>query len=230
MKHKDPKQHIRNVNEMIIKPIIQDDDFLRLNVLNYARSEFRNEATRLKPANSDPIDFTNIYNMSVAWDYVLKHLHTTIDLKEVAQINHIISMNNNEDITGGAFRYAMAYVLGQPAPNPVKVRDLLDSAVYKMNKDKNQILTKAFDIHYDIITIQPFSDFNKRTARIIMNWYLLQNDYTPVLFNHKGDNTQYVQALRNRLNGNVKSYTAYMCDRTIKTQHAILRMLNSRIH
>ena len=125
MKHKDMKTQIRSVNEMIIKPIIQDDDFLRLNVLNYARSEFRNEATRLKPANAEPIDFTNIYNMSVAWDYVLKHLHTTININEVAQINSIISANNDEDITGGVFRYSMAYALGQPAPNPLKIHDLL---------------------------------------------------------------------------------------------------------
>ena len=228
MKSKDPKPYIRNVNEMIIQPIIQSDDFLRLNVLNYARSEFRNEAIRLKPENTVPIDFTNIYNMSVAWDYVLKHLNTTINLGEVVQINSIISANNNEDITGGAFRYAMAYVLGQPAPNPAKIRDLLDTAIYKMNKDKNQILTKAFDIHYDIVTIQPFSDFNKRTARIIMNWYLLQNNYTPIIFNNKNDNTEYVKSLRNRLNDDSKSYTAYMCDRAMRSQNAILKMLSHR--
>lgn len=225
---KNQKQYIRHVNEMIIQPIVQENDFLRLNVLNYARSELRNEATRLKPANSDPIDFTNIYNMSVAWDYVLKHLHTTIDIKEIAQINSIISTNNDEDVIGGTFRYCMAYVLGQPAPNPLRIHDLLDSAVYKMNTDRNQILTKAFDIHYDIVTIQPFSDFNKRTARIIMNWYLLQNNYTPVLFNHKNDNQLYTESLRKRLNGDTKEYTAYMCDRTIKTQNAILKMLSHR--
>ena len=167
--------------------------------------------------------------MSVAWDYVLKHLHTTINISEIAQINSIISTNNNEDVTGGAFRYAMVNVLGQPAPNPTIIRDLLDSAVYKMNTDKSQILTKAFDIHYDIVTIQPFADFNKRTARIIMNWYLLQNNYTPVLFNHKGDDKLYVESLRNRLNGDTKEYTTYMCDRTIKTQNAILKMLSHRV-
>ena len=97
-----------------------------------------------------------------------------------------------------------------------------------MNKDKSQILTKAFDIHYDIVTIQPFSDFNKRTARVIMNWYLLQNGYTPVLFNHKGDNKLYAESLRSRLNGDSKTYTTYMCDRTMQTQSAILKMLSHR--
>lgn len=223
------KQHLTNMNSMLIEPMIQQDDFLRMNVLNYARSEFRTEAQKLKPIGIGPTDFTNIYNMSVAWDYVLKHLHTTIDIHEIAQINSIISANNNEDITGGSFRYCMAYCLGQPAPNPLKIHDLLDTAIYKMNFDKHLILTRAFDIHYDIIAIQPFADFNKRTARIIMNWFLLKNKYTPILFNQKTDNQDYTAALRARLNGDTKTYTTYMCDRMCKTQHAILKMLNQRI-
>lgn len=220
------KQHIRHINETQIKPIIANDDFLRLNMLNYARSEFRNEAQKLKPINTTPTDFTNIYNMSVAWDYVLKNLHTQINLNEIRNINSIISVNNDEGITGGNFRYCMAYVLGQSAPNPEKIYDLMDNAIYRLNSDKNLILTKAFDIHYDIISIQPFSDFNKRTARIIMNWYLLQNNYTPVLFNHKNDSPEYMNALRARLNGDTKSYTNYMCDRMSKTQTAILKKLS----
>lgn len=228
MKFKDMKQNIRYTNEMLILPMIDQDDFLRLNVLNYARSEFRNEAKTLKPENNDPTDFTNIYNMSVAWDYVLKHLDTNINLNEIRQINSIISQNNDSGISGGIFRYSMAYALGQFAPNPLKVYELLDSAVYKMNSDKTQILTKAFNIHYDIIAIQPFPDFNKRTARIIMNWYLLQNHYTPVLFNHKEDKTQYIESLRARVEGDSKTYTAYMCKKMIKSQHDILNMLSQR--
>ena len=66
------KHTIRETNNTLIKPIINADYFARLNVLNYARSEFRNEAQSLKPNNTESTDFTNIYNMSTAWDYVIK--------------------------------------------------------------------------------------------------------------------------------------------------------------
>ena len=122
---KKTKQHIRKINEMLIEPMIQHDDFLRLNVLNYARSEFRNEAQNLKPANTGPIDFTNIYNMSVAWDYVLKNLTTTITTSHIRTINSIISQNNNEQTSGGTFRHCMCYVLGEPAPNYEKISNLI---------------------------------------------------------------------------------------------------------
>lgn len=225
---KKTKQHIRQMNEMLIEPMIHQDDFLRLNILNYARSEFRNEAQKLKPIGTGPTDFTNIYNMSVAWDYVLKNLNETITASHIRTINSVISQNNIELTLGGIFRHGMSYVFGEPAPNPEKIYNLMDNAIYKMNSDKNLILTRAFDIHYDIITIQPFCDFNKRTARIVMNWFLLQNKYTPILFNHKSDNQDYASALRARLHGDTKTYTNYMCDRMCKTQHAILQMLYQR--
>ena len=228
MKNTNLKQQIRHVNEAQIQPIIKNDDFLRLNMYNYVRSEFRNEAKKLQPIGTGQMDFTNVYNMSTAWDYVLKNLHNQISIYEIRQINSIISENNDEMVIGGTFRHSMAMVLGSFAPNPEKIYNLLDDAIYRLTSGNNQILTKAFNIHYDIITIQPFSDFNKRTARIIMNWYLLQNNYTPVLFNHKDDKTDYINTLKARLNGDKKAYTTYMCDQMKKTQHAIIKMLQNK--
>jgi len=231
MKHTDLKKEIRYFNDMHIQPLIANDDFLRLNMYNFIRNQFKSEAQKLQPIGTGKLDFTNVYNMSNAWDYVLTHMHNKIDIHEIRNINDIISKNNAEDITGGTFRYSFVNVLGQPATEPTRIYDSLDTAIYKMNSTSDTILTRAFNIHYDIITIQPFCDFNKRTARIVMNWFLLQNNYTPILFNHKGDNTEYVASMKSRLNNtDSKAYTVYMCDRMHKTQFMILRMLRARIH
>lgn len=227
---KDKKALIKQINDTQIKPLVKSDAFLRWNMQSYAYSEFGNEAQRLQPSKTGSTDFTNIRNMSNAWDYVLQRLKSKkpISLAEVRHINTLIAQNNNSGIPGGTFRYSMAYTLGQTAPNPAIVMDLLNTAIYTMNTYKNDTLTKAFDIHYDIITIQPFCDFNKRTARIVMNWYLLQNNYTPIMFNKKEDTTQYTAALRARLNGDKKTYTSYMYDSMLKTQHAIIKALVKR--
>ena len=228
MKRKDLKKHIRDINDNQIQPIIGQDAFLRMNMQNYIRSEFKTEANRLRPVNVDRMDFVNVYNMSNAWDYVLKNIKKTIDLYEIRNVNSIIAQNNDQNIVGGAYRYSFAVALGQMAPNPDKIYNLLDDAVYKMNSGKDFILTKAFNIHYDIITIQPFMDFNKRTARIIMNWFLLKNNYTPILFNQKTDHTEYTEKIKARMNGDNKTYTSYMCEKMLKTQHAILNMLRAK--
>ena len=74
--------------------------------------------------------------------------------------------------------------------------------------------------------LQPFDDFNKRTARLIMNWVLLQNGYRPIAFNKRGDKTDYIASLTARANGNKRQYTDYMSKCQLRTQRAILKQLH----
>ena len=43
--------------------------------------------------------------------------------------------------------------------------------------------------------LQPFDDFNKRTARLIMNWLLIQGGYRPIVFNQRTDKQKYKDAI-----------------------------------
>lgn len=56
------------------------------------------------------------------------------------------------------------------------------------NKYENEwqeltVFERATNLHMSLINIHPFSDGNGRTARLIMNYELIKNNYPPVLIN-----------------------------------------------
>ena len=66
------------------------------------------------------------------------------------------------------------------------------------------------DAHYQIIALQPFGDFNKRTARIVADIILMRNGHPPFRFDRRIDNVDYYNALRARVNNDDKEYEKYM--------------------
>ena len=58
----------------------------------------------------------------------------------------------------------------------------------------NDILIKAIEAHYRLVTIHPFTDGNGRTARLLLNAILLQNGYAPIII-RTIDRKRYLTAL-----------------------------------
>ncbi|MDR0967860.1 MAG: hypothetical protein LBL75_03485 [Rickettsiales bacterium] len=75
--------------------------------------------------------------------------------------------------------------------------------------------------------MQPFNDYNKRTARMVMNWILFQNGLTPIIFHYKKDRTKYLNAIRNYDKKNV--YEKFMLSIMLRTQQEILNTLGYSI-
>ena len=94
-----------------------------------------------------------------------------------------------------------------------------------MNNPTKDILHRAFDAHYELIALQPFDDYNKRTARLVMNWLLVQNGYRPIVFNRPNDKQRYKTAIAQYASGDKKSYYAYMSQCMVRTQQDIIKLL-----
>ena len=109
------------------------------------------------------------------------------------------------------------------------MRQQLDNALYTLNSGKKTVLQRAFDIHYEIIAMQAFTDFNKRTARMLMNWFLINKGYRPIIFNAQSDHTNYMLALRQCAHGDKKSYYNYMYKCMSRSQDMFIDKL-SHIH
>ena len=62
------------------------------------------------------------------------------------------------------------------------------------------VFERASNLHMAIINIHPFSDGNGRTARLIMNYELIKNNYPPVLLNESQKLSYY--ALIEEINTN----------------------------
>lgn len=69
----------------------------------------------------------------------------------------------------------------KPLDNEFQIKEALNEMCKLINKKEN-IFEKAFIALILISYIQPFMDGNKRTARIVSNAILIQNNYCPISF------------------------------------------------
>ena len=83
---------------------------------------------------------------------------------------------------GGVYRTVPVYIRGarHVPPNPRRVWDAMKDFVYRMEHASfTDAIEKAAWIHAEFVKIHPFQDGNGRTARLIMNYHLLANDFPP---------------------------------------------------
>ena len=138
-----------------------------------------------------------------AFDYILLHNNEPMDASMVRKLHQLICYGT--DVPGGAIRTCMVDIssLNINAPQFNDIYAKMENVYYTLNQPTEDPLHTAFQIHYDIVSIQPFIDFNKRTARTVMNGYLIKNKLTPIFFTEPGDRELYINAIKNK---NQKGY------------------------
>lgn len=97
--------------------------------------------------------------------------------------------NHVETVTGEMFYFAT------PEETPAKMADLVNWYREEAEKEDVNPILLATEFHYKFIRIHPFDDGNGRTARILMNFILMQFDYPPVIIKTE-DKENYFAALR----------------------------------
>jgi Fic/DOC family len=71
-------------------------------------------------------------------------------------------------------------------------------------------------MHYKFVRIHPFDDGNGRTARLIMNYILLKNNYPPAIIrSSKKDKDEYLYALNQADVGNDEFFQNYIYEQVI---------------
>ena len=113
--------------------------------------------------------------------------------------------NHVKTKTGEIFRFAT------PEETPAKMSDLINSFREKQtNQEVNPILLAA-EFHYQFIRIHPFDDGNGRTARILMNFILMQKGYPPVIIKTQ-DKENYFAVLRQADAGLFEPFVNYIAE------------------
>jgi Fic family protein len=113
------------------------------------------------------------------------------------------SPNHVQTVTGEIFYFAT------PEETPAKMTELLEWYKEKASeKEVNPILVAA-EFHYKFIRIHPFDDGNGRTARILMNFILMQFGFPPVIIKTE-DKANYFAALQMADAGNIESFVTYI--------------------
>lgn len=212
-----------------LNEFLNENPILKARYIGWVKHELMLETKILFPKDlyksnyelTNSLDYTNIINQTKAIDYIIKNLNSKIDIIEIIKIHQILC--DKTDVQGGAFRQKET-ILGKLnicPPKPQFIPYKLDDIVNNLQNPAVCPFKIAIQAHYDIVATQAFNDFNKRVARLIMNWILLQNKMYPVIFNKKSDNTNYRAA--------IKDYKIYYCEfmlsSTLRTTQEISKIL-----
>lgn len=218
----------------ISKMLSGSDTHKRLNNVNWLRHELSYTELRtlfyVPTKQQTPyLDYNCMKNLGDAYDYIIDNPTTPIDPNEICKIHGMLCANT--PIYGGVLRTSGKILdmnvngVRYHAPDANEIQWQLNDIFYKLNNSHDNIITRAFNVHYDLIMLQPFDDFNKRTARLIMNWVLVQGGYRPIVFNKAQDKQKYREAIAARANGDIKAYTSYMYNVMKRTQDEIIKLL-----
>lgn len=124
--------------------------------------------------------------------------------------------NHVKTITGEIFRFAT------PEETPALMSDLLDWFRAKMSNESFNPILVASEFHYKFIRIHPFDDGNGRTARIIMNFILLQNGFPPVIIK-TDDKANYFSVLRQADAGVLEPFIEFIAKNLVHSLELMIK-------
>ena len=130
-------------------------------------------------------------------------------IKEV----HKVILSGIDDEYAGRYRDINVRIIGavKSPPRfeklPKRMQEFM--GYVSKNPEKLNILEMAAAIHYRLVEIHPFSDGNGRTARLIMNLYLMRHGY-PITMVLKVDRRKYYDRLKKADLENRKPFTEFI--------------------
>lgn len=150
----------------------------------------------LTPKNRTLREIYDLQNTEKVFFEILKNLDKEIDNNFIIEI-HSNLMDNIDTRKGYRItdvRVIKANFKATPAPY-VKIDMNLLLNWYKKNKNKIHPLVLATIFHHKFEKIHPFMDGNGRTGRMLLNYILLKNNYSPIII-YKKSRLEYLNNLR----------------------------------
>lgn len=230
-------QEIVEQNKHIISGKLSGSNIKKLNNLNWLRHEISFTEPRIlfwmpQKEQSAFFDYSCTKGLGEAYDYILEHKNDSeITPTTICDIHYLIAHDTN--ILPGRYRTSEKIleitVNGSRihTPTPLMIPQLLDNLLYEYKHSTKPKPLRAFDLHYKLLMLHPFDDYNKRTSRMVMNLALLHAGYRPVVFNRKSDKENYRKAIAHMANGDAKSYYKYMYNAMRASQEQIIAQLKS---
>jgi len=115
-----------------------------------------------------------------------------------------------QTVTGEIFYFAT------PEETPAKMEELINWFRSKKSDAETSPILLSAEFHYKFIRIHPFDDRNGRTARILMNFILMQYGYPPVIIKTE-DKTNYFAALQQGDAGLIEQFVEYIAKNLVRS-------------
>lgn len=146
------------------------------------------------------VEHQEAINHARAFDYIVKLVEEKqkISLEKVILDIHSLILDKINDDYRGRYRDVPVRIQGSSVilPNYMKIPDEMDEFFKKMKKNENifSVPEQASLAHFELVRIHPFIDGNGRTARLLMNYILLKNNFAPALIK-KEERSVYLNSL-----------------------------------
>lgn len=134
------------------------------------------------PRETTLLELDKIRGHADAWQYVKENIKNHIPLSEniIKNIQERVLPTRG---VGGIYRTVPVYIRGAQhvPPNYKKIRELMKYFVRDINiKEFSSVPELAAWTHAEFVKIHSFQNGNGRTARLLLNYQLMLNDYPPI--------------------------------------------------
>lgn len=138
---------------------------------------------------------TMLLNHKAALDFIIAHPDYTepLNIRSIEDIHSMLTEGLQIERNVRNHRVGISGTNYQPLDNEFQIREALEDMCGTINEQEN-IFSKALLVLVLLSYIQPFRDGNKRTARIVSNAILINNNYCPVSF-RTVDSIEYKKAM-----------------------------------
>ena len=152
-----------------------------------------------------------------------------INEKDILEIHEMVLKRSNPTEAGRYSQFQRRIVGSNVVlPGPHKVPYLMDEFGQWLNVQPNSPQS-AFEAHFRLVSIHPFTDGNGRTARLLMNLVLLRGAYPPVSIGPP-DRKAYIDALEHRqTTQNAEIYEELLASRLLASLTEYLDAIDSEL-
>ena len=175
------------------------------------------------------IEHLEAVNHARAYDMVLslRANKQAVSERFILDIHEAI-LSGIDNQNAGRYRNINVRISGSSTilPNCQKVPTLMERFVDGIERIDSPIIASLL-LHYELVTIHPFTDGNGRTARLVMNYILMNNGYPPIVI-HKKDRLKYLHSLEKaQTKASYRGYINLMLGRLEKSLDLCINSYNS---
>jgi Fic family protein len=166
---------------------------------------------------------------AVLWMREIAAQTTPVGEGVVRELHRRIVARSEPEIAG-VYSPHRRRIAGSPVvfPNPLKIPELMGEFGQRL-EHAPPTPEAAFEAHFRLTAIHPFSDGNGRTARLLMNLLLIRGGYVPVAVRPE-DRKTYLDALeRGSLADDLKPFQTFMHERLDSTLGEYLSALQEAL-
>lgn len=198
------------------------------NKISYHTTREIFEGNNLSSFSGTARDIFETQNQKFAFNYFVKAFEDEleIDIHMILKFHSIMMYGCYDDTRWkkgerpGKFKlHDYCVGVSEVGSFPEDVQSDLQDLIDEMNDNAlvGDVLTKAAYLHVMFETIHPFADGNGRVGRTLLNYYLIRNNYPPVVIFNEDKETYYLALEVFNRTGKLQGFVKFLQEQMVKT-------------